>query len=92
MCHETVTLRYIDLDDEEMLDILRMPKVGTSNIQNRALNKLGITPQPDELPLQAYLRVMHAENGLEPVTPADRRISDAILENGSLSRFVWFLA
>ena len=61
-------------------------------IKVRLLTKLGITLQPGEIPLDAWIRHLHQINGLEYQKPAHPEITDAILSTTSACRFMWFLA
>jgi hypothetical protein len=88
----TVKLRYIETSQDMAASTLLLSLEQERELQLRLLARLGIEPEPGELPLHAWLRVMHVENGLVPQLPAHPAILDAVYFDAEARRFMFVLA
>lgn len=87
-----VVLRFFTppaLADSLMLEAFQ-PR-DSAAMKERALTLLGITRAADEKPLAAWLRAMHAENGLPYTRPAHPAIVEAC-QGVAVSSWVLFIA
>lgn len=78
-------IRFLDIDPTWMA----WP--ATLAMKDRALEILKIQRGPDQPPIDAWTLAMCRENKLPEKLPA-YEIGDAIMEDGELRRFIWWLA
>ena len=87
-----IKVRWLDASQELINNSLIAEAFNDiSDVKRRALKKLDIECAAGMDPLEAYIRAMCTENGLEYSRPAPSELVDAIQLSGA-SRFVWFLA
>jgi len=89
-----ITIEYLPLTGDDVsamiyLEIADPPKAHETKL--RLLAKMGITPQGDELPQQAWLRYLSELNGLEFTTPCHRAIAEGITEIHAAACTMWVL-
>ena len=87
-----IKVRWLDASQELINNSLLAEAFSDiSDVKRRALKRLNIECSVDVDPLEAYIRAMCAENGLEYSRPAPSELVDVMISSGA-SRFVWFLA
>lgn len=88
-----IRVRWLDCAPDLLRDSLLVEAVQKHvGHKDLVLSKLGIQRHEGETYLQAYIRAMHEENGLEPQLPAARAIRDALETNAGAMRLVFVLA
>jgi len=86
-----IRIRYTDTPDD-FASLFLLPQSKQDEIKQRILDALHITRQEGESYLNAWLRVVHADNNIPYSIPANPRITEAILSSRDVSRFMWVLA
>lgn len=86
-----LAIRFFNIDAGDALIFEALDPNRAAEVKVRALERLGIQARDGETPLEAWLRAMCEENGLEYTRPCPRVLADAILDSGA-ARFAWFLS
>lgn len=88
-----VRVRFLEIDGNTLRGGLTADSVHGGDVhKDQVLGRLGIEREAGESHLSAWLRVTAEENGLPVLQPCHREISDLLLNDAALSRFMWFLA
>ena len=87
-------LRYLDCNQDLLNDSLLAEAFSQSTvaIKAKSLARLGIVQLPNEKPLAAWLRHLSEINGVDYTEPCHPDLADAILDDMSARRFMFFLA
>ena len=87
-----IKVRWLDASQELIQNSLLAEAFSDiSDVKRRALKRLNIECAEGVNPLEAYIRAMCTENGLEYSRPAPSELVDVMMSSGA-SRFIWFLA
>jgi hypothetical protein len=95
-----ITLCYVDGDEDLLIQSVVTAAIACldglegqgESLKWRQLGRLGIEPQDDERPIDAWLRAMAEANGLPHTTPTHAALTSAILQDRGAARFLFWLA